>query len=286
MSKGSTAVTSLSVGSSAVTKTMSNRCVHGVSRASDLSVETIVGISGVVHGAGGAIGLQYTVVSLDYVTVAGLALALLVTGVRVSNAILEAVFGFSRQLQCTDVETYVVVSTVRIDVSSLRRHNASGNQQSGANHLSILIGLFILEHQLPLITISSVVTVDLGVAVSVAQRRGVGQWSSVSVSHGSSVGMSYRGSSVGIGSCRGSSGVAMTMGNRGGVHSVSRASDLSVETVVGISGVVHGAGGAIGLQQAVVSLDHVTVAGLALALLVAGVRVSNAVLEAVFGVGL
>ena len=131
-----------------------------------------------------------------------------------------------------------------------------------------------------------VVTVDLGVAVSVAQRRGVGQGSSVSVSHGSSVGMSYRGSSVGIGSCRGSSGVAMTMGNRGGVHGVSRASDLSVETVVGISGVVHGAGGAIGLQQAVVSLDHVTVAGLALALLVAGVRVSNAVLEAVFGVGL
>jgi hypothetical protein len=65
----------------------------------------------------------------------------------------------------------------------------------------------------------------------------------------------------------------------GGVDSVSGIGHLSVESVVGVGGVVDGAGGAIGLHQAVVSLDNITVAGLGLALLVAGVRVSHSVLE-------
>ena len=67
--------------------------VDGVSGLGHDGVESIVVISGVVDGAGGAIGLQQTVVSLDDITVAGLGLALLVTGVRVGNSVLERVVG-------------------------------------------------------------------------------------------------------------------------------------------------------------------------------------------------
>jgi hypothetical protein len=68
-------------------------------------------------------------------------------------------------------------------------------------------------------------------------------------------------------------------GGRVVVVGVSGLGDVSDESVVGISGVVDGACGAIGLQKAVVSLDDVTIAGLGLALLVAGVRVVHSILK-------
>jgi hypothetical protein len=75
-------------------------------------------------------------------------------------------------------------------------------------------------------------------------------------------------------------------GNGGGVDGVSGLGDDGVESVVGIGGVVDGAGGAVSLDQGVVSLDDISVAGLGLALLVAGVGISNAILERVVGDGL
>jgi hypothetical protein len=68
-------------------------------------------------------------------------------------------------------------------------------------------------------------------------------------------------------------------GGRVVVVGVSGLGDVGDESVVGIGGVVDGAGGSVGLQKAVVSLDDVTVAGLGLALLVAGVRVVHSVLK-------
>ena len=53
-----------------------------------------------------------------------------------------------------------------------------------------------------------------------------------------------------------------------------------------VSVVLHNPDGAIGLVQAVHALHDVTVAGLVLGLLVAGVRVLHFVRELVFGVGL
>jgi hypothetical protein len=52
---------------------------------------------------------------------------------------------------------------------------------------------------------------------------------------------------------------------------------------VRVSGVVDGAGGAVGLNKGVVSLDDISVASLGLALLVAGVGISDAILERVVG---
>jgi hypothetical protein len=72
----------------------------------------------------------------------------------------------------------------------------------------------------------------------------------------------------------------------GGVDGVSGLDHLGVESVVGVGGVVDGADGTVGLHQTVVSLDNITVAGLGLTLLVAGVGVVDAVLEGVVGHGL
>lgn len=55
---------------------------------------------------------------------------------------------------------------------------------------------------------------------------------------------------------------------------------------MGISGVFDLADGAIRLDQGVVSMDSVAIAGLMLRLVVTGVRVSNGVREVVFGVSL
>lgn len=55
---------------------------------------------------------------------------------------------------------------------------------------------------------------------------------------------------------------------------------------MGISGVLDFADGAIRLDQRVVSMDRVAVAGLVLRLVVTGVRVSHGVSEVVFGVSL
>jgi hypothetical protein len=63
-----------------------------------LGIESIVSISSVVDGTGGSISLHKTVVSLYNVTITCLALALLVSGVGVSNAVLEVVSGVRLQL--------------------------------------------------------------------------------------------------------------------------------------------------------------------------------------------
>ena len=71
-----------------------------------------------------------------------------------------------------------------------------------------------------------------------------------------------------------------------GVHGVAADGDDGVEAVVVVGGVVHGALGAVGLQQRVLALHHVAVALLVLVFHVAGVAVVDAVLERVLGVGL
>ncbi len=60
-----------------------------------------------------------------------------------------------------------------------------------------------------------------------------------------------------------------------------RLADDGVEAVDRVGRVVHGAHGAVGLHQRVLALDHVAVAGLGGVLLVARVRVVDAVLERV-----
>jgi hypothetical protein len=72
----------------------------------------------------------------------------------------------------------------------------------------------------------------------------------------------------------------------GGVGGVSGLGDDGVESVVVIGGVVDGAGGAIGLQKAVLSLDDISVAVLALALDITGVGVVHGVVELVLRVAL
>lgn len=60
----------------------------------------------------------------------------------------------------------------------------------------------------------------------------------------------------------------------------------SVEAVMGVWGVVHGADGAVWLYQGVLPFDHIAVAFLHLGLLVASVAVRNSIFELVFGIGL
>lgn len=62
--------------------------------------------------------------------------------------------------------------------------------------------------------------------------------------------------------------------------------DNSVESVDGISGVVDDTTGAIGFQEAVLSLDDISVAGLVLVLNVSGYAILNSVREAVLRVGI
>lgn len=59
--------------------------------------------------------------------------------------------------------------------------------------------------------------------------------------------------------------------------------DHSVEAIVLVGGVVHGADGTIGLHQGVLALDGVAIAGLMLGLHVSGVEVIHSVLEGVLG---
>ena len=119
--------------------------------------------------------------------------------------------------------------------------------------------------------------------MSVAERAGE--------SKGRAVGVGDDGggvSSISVGGVGGGgviNGGGMVSGGSS-VDGVSGLGHLGVESVVGIGGVVDGAGGAIGLHQAVVSLDNITVAGLGLALLVAGVRVSHSIFEGIVGDGL
>lgn len=60
--------------------------------------------------------------------------------------------------------------------------------------------------------------------------------------------------------------------------------DHSLEAVLVVSGVVHGANGAVSLDQRVRALDHISVALLVLGLDVAGVVVVHSILELVLGV--
>lgn len=62
--------------------------------------------------------------------------------------------------------------------------------------------------------------------------------------------------------------------------------DHSVEAIVLVGGVVHGADGTVGLHQRVLSFDGVAVAGLVLGLDIAGVEVIHSVFEGVLGRGL
>jgi hypothetical protein len=85
---------SMSISSRCCGITMSSRCsVNGVSTLGDVSVESVVIISSVVDGTGGSISLHKTVVSLHNVTITCLALALLVSGVRVIYTVFKRVFG-------------------------------------------------------------------------------------------------------------------------------------------------------------------------------------------------
>jgi hypothetical protein len=70
------------------------------------------------------------------------------------------------------------------------------------------------------------------------------------------------------------------------VDGMSGPHDLSVESGVFVSGVVHGTGGAVSFQQLVVALYLVTVALLVLFLDVVGVFVLHPVFEFILGMGL
>jgi hypothetical protein len=129
-------------------------------------------------------------------------------------------------------------------------------------------------------------TADLGVSVSVAEGAAEGEGGAVGVGDD---GGGVSSVSVGDGGGVRGGGVVSNGGgvdNRSGVDGVSGLGHDGVESIVVIGGVVDGAGGSVGLHQAVVSLDHIAVAGLGLALLVAGVRVSHSVLVRVVGDGL
>jgi hypothetical protein len=138
-----------------------------------------------------------------------------------------------------------------------------------------------------------VVSVDLGVTVTVSQGSGEGErssvlmsstsmgrdcWGSITITSMSTI--SSRSSGISI-RTRGSS-VSMTISSRCGVNGVSTLDHMGIESVVSISCVVDSTCSAISLHKTVVSLYNVTITCLALALLVSGVRVSNAVLIGVF----
>jgi len=71
-----------------------------------------------------------------------------------------------------------------------------------------------------------------------------------------------------------------------GMDGVAGVGDDGVESVVVVSGVVHSAGGAVGLDERVFTLDDVAVALLSSGFHVAGVAVMDSVFERVLGVGL
>lgn len=72
-------------------------------------------------------------------------------------------------------------------------------------------------------------------------------------------------------------------GVRGWVHGFPRLGDDGVEAMEAVGRVGHGADGAVGFDQRVLALDHVAVALLPLALVVARMRVVDPVVEGVLG---
>lgn len=89
---------------------MGNVIVGGVSDTLDHSLETVLGIGGVLDNALGAIGLVQRVHSLDVVSVAVLPGLLVVAGVRVLDSVLELVR--DRRVLLLVVVVVVVASSV------------------------------------------------------------------------------------------------------------------------------------------------------------------------------
>ena len=87
------------------------------------------------------------------------------------------------------------------------------------------------------------------------------------------------------GSVRDRGGVFGDGGGHDGLDADGLPADDGVETVVGISGVLHGSLQAVSVHQGVAALDDVSVAALLLALAVAGEAVLDVVGEGVLGVG-
>ena len=79
----------------------SYRCVSysyrmsGVSGVLNDSVESVVGISGVVDSSGGAVGLKKAVVTLNNITLSLFRLFLHVSSVSIMNSVVEVVVGWS-----------------------------------------------------------------------------------------------------------------------------------------------------------------------------------------------
>jgi xanthine/uracil/vitamin C permease (AzgA family) len=68
------------------------RRVFGVSGSLNMSVESVVFVSGVVYCTGGAIGLHQLVVAFDFIAVTFLSLLLEVVSVWICHSILELIF--------------------------------------------------------------------------------------------------------------------------------------------------------------------------------------------------
>jgi hypothetical protein len=142
-------------------------------------------------------------------------------------------------------------------------------------------------------------SVDLSKAVTVSQGSGEGERSSVLMS-GTSMGrdcwgskaitsmstISSRSSGVSMSIRTRGGGITMSIGGRCSVNGVSTLDNMSIESIVIIGSVVDGTGGSISLHKTVVSLYDITITSLALALLVSGMSISNAVLEGILGVSL
>lgn len=67
--------------------------VDSVASSGNYSVETVMVISCVMDGSEGTIGLGYGVGSFDNVTITFFLLGFVVTGVSISNSVVEFVFG-------------------------------------------------------------------------------------------------------------------------------------------------------------------------------------------------
>lgn len=83
------------------------------------SVETVDGVSDVVHGAAGAVRVVEGVLALDDITITNLSLALGVTGVRVGHAVRVLVLG---------------MRVVGLDGGGSSDNGAMADQAGGGNH--------------------------------------------------------------------------------------------------------------------------------------------------------
>lgn len=93
MYTGSLSERSLELIVAAIRVCWSNLGVCSVAGSGHDSVEAIMWVSGVVDGAEGTIRVSYGVLSLDYVSITGFVLGLVVSGVGVRNSVFEFVFG-------------------------------------------------------------------------------------------------------------------------------------------------------------------------------------------------